>query len=51
MVCHETYKTKDKNPRWINPNNVFNEEGNFYTLNNGKKIDVQKGRSEKMSKS
>ena len=51
MVCHETFKTKEENPKWVNPNNVLTEAGKFYTIDNGKKIDVLKGRSEKMSKS
>ena len=51
MVCHETFKTKNENPRWINPNNVLTEGDKFYTIENGEKIDVLKGRSEKMSKS
>ena len=51
MVCHETFKTKEENPKWVNPNNVLIEAGKFYTMDNGKRIDVFKGRSEKMSKS
>jgi leucyl-tRNA synthetase len=51
MVCHETFKTKNENPKWINPNNVLTEGDKFYTIENGKKINVLKGRSEKMSKS
>ena len=51
MVCHETFKTKNENPKWINPNNVLTEGDKFYTIENGEKVDVLKGRSEKMSKS
>ena len=51
MVCHETFKTKEENPKWVNPNNVLTEDGKLYTIDNGKKINVFKGRSEKMSKS
>ncbi len=51
MVCHETFKTKEENPKWVNPNNVLTEAGKFYTIDSEKKIDVLKGRSEKMSKS
>ena len=51
MVCHETFKTKNENPKWINPNNVFTEGDKFYTIENGERVDVLKGRSEKMSKS
>jgi leucyl-tRNA synthetase len=51
MVCHETFKTKNENPKWINPNNVLTEGDKFYTIENGERVDVLKGRSEKMSKS
>jgi len=51
MVCHETFKTNEINPRWINPNNIFTEGEKLYTMDNGKKVNVLKGRSEKMSKS
>ena len=37
MVCHETFKTKEENPKWVNPNNVLTEAGKFYTIDNGKK--------------
>ena len=49
MVCHETYKD-DKN-NWLNPNEVFSEDGkNFFKINN-KKERVIVGPSESMSKS
>ena len=49
MVCHETYKD-DKN-NWLNPNEVFSEDGkNFFKVNN-KKEKVVVGPSESMSKS
>ena len=49
MVCHETYKDKENN--WLNPNEVFSEDGkNFFKINDEKeKIIV--GPSESMSKS
>ena len=35
MVCHETYK--DKNNNWLNPNEVFSEDGkNFFKINDKK---------------
>ena len=49
MVCHETYKD-DKN-NWLNPNEVFSEDGkNFFKINNRKER-VVVGPSESMSKS
>ena len=49
MVCHETYKD-DKN-NWLNPNEVFSEDGkNFFKINNRKER-VFVGPSESMSKS
>jgi len=49
MVCHETYK--DKNNNWLNPNEVFSEDGkNFFKIND-KKEQVIVGSSESMSKS
>ena len=49
MVCHETYK--DENNNWLNPIEVFSENGkDFFLLNNPlKKVTV--GPSESMSKS
>ncbi len=49
MVCHETFKTKDN--KWIEPKNVIKEKGTYWTNQGGKRIEVMKGRSEKMSKS
>ena len=49
MVCHETYK--DKNNNWLNPNEVFSEDGkNFFKINDEKE-QVIVGSSESMSKS
>ncbi len=49
MVCHETYKDKNKN--WLSPNEVFTEDGkNFYKIKN-KDEKVVVGPSESMSKS
>ena len=49
MVCHETYK--DKNNNWLNPNEVFSEDGkNFFKIND-RKEQVIVGPSESMSKS
>ena len=49
MVCHETYK--DKNNNWLNPNEVFSEDGiNFFKINDEKE-QVIVGPSESMSKS
>ena len=49
MVCHETYK--DSNNNWVNPDDVFSDDGkNFYMVSdNSKKVTV--GPSESMSKS
>ena len=49
MVCHETYK--DQKNKWLNPEEVFSEDGqNFYKKNNPlEKIIV--GPTESMSKS
>ncbi|MDC0522149.1 leucine--tRNA ligase, partial [Candidatus Pelagibacter sp.] len=49
MVCHETYK--DENNNWINPKEIFTNNGKdyFLTKNPDKKIIV--GPSESMSKS
>ena len=49
MVCHETYK--DKNNNWLNPNEVFSEDGiNFFKIKDEKE-QVIVGPSESMSKS
>ena len=49
MVCHETYKDKENN--WLNPNEVFSEDGkNFFKIND-KKEKIIVGPSESMSKS
>ena len=49
MVCHETYKDKNKN--WLSPDEVFlKEDKNYYNkINNHEKVVV--GPSESMSKS
>ena len=49
MVCHETYK--DKNNKWLSPEEVFSENGkDFFSMKNkSEKIEV--GPSESMSKS
>ena len=50
MVCHETYK--DNGGNWLNPDEVFSEDGkNFYTKENPKGPKVKVGPSESMSKS
>ncbi len=49
MVCHETYKTDDG--RWVNPSKIITEKDKFFFEENGVKINVHRGRSEKMSKS
>jgi leucyl-tRNA synthetase len=49
MVCHETYK--DKNNKWLSPDEIFTEDGKIYfsKLSNSDKVIV--GPSESMSKS
>ena len=48
MVCHETYK--DKNNKWLSPEEVFTDNGkDFFKIKDKKKILV--GPSESMSKS
>ena len=49
MVCHQTFKDEDNN--WINPEDVFSDDGKNYFLikNSSKKVIV--GPSESMSKS
>ena len=49
MVCHETYKTKNK--EWIEPEKVNSKNGSYWLEENGLHIELIKGRSEKMSKS
>ncbi len=49
MVCHETFRTKDN--KWIEPKNAIKENGAYWTNQNNKRIEIIKGRSEKMSKS
>lgn len=47
MVCHETYK--DKDGRWLNPDNVRKDGDKFVHVETGEEVAV--GRVEKMSKS
>ena len=49
MVCHETYKDEKNN--WINPDNVFTEDGKNYFKKSNKKEKIKVGPSESMSKS
>ncbi len=49
MVCHETYK--DENNNWLNPDEVFSEDGKNFFTNDNKKAKVIVGPSESMSKS
>jgi len=49
MVCHETYK--DQNNNWLNPNEVFSENGKDFYLKNNRDKKVTVGPSESMSKS
>ncbi len=49
MVCHETFRTKDN--KWIEPKYAIKENGAYWTHKGNKKIEIIKGRSEKMSKS
>ncbi|MDC3035785.1 leucine--tRNA ligase [Candidatus Pelagibacter sp.] len=49
MVCHETYK--DENNEWLNPDEVFSDNGkDFFSKKNPKKK-IKVGPSESMSKS
>ena len=49
MVCHETYK--DKNNKWLSPEEVFSENGkDFFSMKN-KSEKIEDGPSESMSKS
>ncbi|MDB2415060.1 leucine--tRNA ligase [Rickettsiales bacterium] len=47
MVCHETYK--DSNNKWLFPEEVRKENGQYIHVKTGDKVTI--GRSEKMSKS
>ncbi len=49
MVCHETYK--DQNNNWLNPDEVFSENGKDFYLKNNRDKKVIVGPSESMSKS
>ena len=49
MVCHETYK--DQNNNWLNPEEVFSENGKDFYLKNNRDKKVIVGPSESMSKS
>ena len=49
MVCHETYRDKDKN--WLSPNEVFSDDGKNYFKIKNKDEKVTVGSSESMSKS
>ena len=49
MVCHETYRTEDK--EWIEPEKVNFKNGSYWLEENGLRVELIKGRSEKMSKS
>ena len=49
MVCHQTYK--DKNNNWLNPEEVFSEDGKTYFIKEKPSEKVTVGPSESMSKS
>ena len=49
MVCHETYK--DEKGNWVNPDEVFSENGKDFYMKNNKSKKVKVGPSESMSKS
>jgi len=49
MVCHETYK--DQNNNWINPDEVFSDDGKDFFLKKDPKHKIKLGPSESMSKS
>ncbi len=49
MVCHETFKTRDN--KWIEPEKVLSENNQFWIESGETKIELTRGRSEKMSKS
>ena len=49
MVCHQTYK--DQNNNWLNPEEVFTEDGKNFFVKNNTTEKVKVGPSESMSKS
>ena len=49
MVCHQTYK--DKNNNWLNPEEVFTEDGKNFFIKKNTSEKVKVGPSESMSKS
>jgi len=49
MVCHETYK--DKNKKWLSPDEVFSDNGHDYYSKENKSEKIIVGPSESMSKS
>ena len=49
MVCHQTYKDKDN--KWLNPEEVFSKNGKDYFIKDSPKEIVKVGPSESMSKS
>jgi len=49
MVCHQTYK--NKNNEWLNPDEIFSNDGKNFVLKKNPKEIVTVGPSESMSKS
>ena len=49
MVCHQTFK--DKNGKWLSPEEVYTDDGIKYFLKDNKNKEVIVGPSESMSKS
>ena len=49
MVCHQTFK--DQNNNWLNPDEVYSEDGKKYLIKNRPEEKVMVGPSESMSKS
>ena len=49
MVCHQTFK--DQNNNWLNPDEVYSEDGEKYLIKNRPEEKVMVGPSESMSKS
>ena len=49
MVCHQTYK--DKNNNWLNPEEVFTEDGKNFFMKKNTSEKIKVGPSESMSKS
>ncbi len=49
MVCHQTYKDKNKN--WLSPDEVFSSDGKSYFVKDNPSESVTVGPSESMSKS